>query len=53
MLKSFDEKVDDAVHAALTALGLSAELCPDTADLLNDAITEIAYNVVTDDEEDE
>jgi hypothetical protein len=58
MSKSFDEKVDDAVHAAMAALGLSVERCPDTADLLNDAISQIAFNVVTagdddDDEEDE
>lgn len=52
MLKTFDEKVDDAVYAAMTALGISPALCPDTADLLNDAISEIARNVVTDDEED-
>lgn len=53
MLKTFEEKVDDAVHVALTALGLSAELNPDTADLLNDAITKIAEPVVTDDDDDD
>lgn len=52
-MQTFEEKVDAAVHAALMALGLSAENNPDTADLLNDAITEIARPVVTGDEEDE
>jgi len=52
-LKTFDEKVDDATHAALWALGLSAALHPDTADLLNEAITGIARNVVSDDEADD
>lgn len=51
-MKTFDEKVDDAVHAAMGALGLSVELCPDTADALNDHIRRLAEPLVTDDEED-
>lgn len=52
-LQSFEEKVDAAVHAAMMALGLSVERCPDTADVLNDAITAIARNVVTGDSEED
>jgi len=48
-----EEKVDDAVHAAMQALGLSPELCPNTADALNDAITEITSNLVTNDDEED
>lgn len=52
-LQSFEEKVNAAVHAAMMALGLSVERCPDTADALNDAIYLIARNVVTGDSEED
>lgn len=52
-MRTFDEKIDDATHAALNALGLSAELNPDTADLINDALKQIAQHVVTGDTEDD
>lgn len=50
-LQTVDEKIDSAVHAAMTALGLSAAMCPDTADALNDAIGGIARNIITDDDD--
>ncbi|UUV44476.1 hypothetical protein RCMENCHIE_107 [Rhodobacter phage RcMenchie] len=50
-LQTFEEKVDAAVHAAMNALGISAERYPGTADAMNDAIYLIARNVVTDDSE--
>lgn len=53
MAKTVDEKIDDAVHAAMAALGLSADRCIDTACALNDAISAIARNIITDDAEDE
>lgn len=52
-LQTVDEKIDSAVHAAMTALGLSVANCPDTADALNDAIGGIARNIITDDDDDE
>lgn len=51
MTMTVDDKVDSAVHAALYALGLSAETCPDLADSLNDWLTEQAEFYVTDDED--
>lgn len=33
-----DDKLDDAVHAAMKALGLDPEQYPDAADLMNDAL---------------
>lgn len=51
MAMTVDDKVDAATHAALYALGLSAETCPDFADSLNDWLTEQAPLYVTDDEE--
>jgi hypothetical protein len=37
-MKEFDRRVDDATHAALNALGISAEHCSDLTDRLNDEI---------------
>ena len=37
-MKTFDDKTDDATHAAFTALGLRVEDYPKTADTLHDAI---------------
>lgn len=51
--KTFEECVDDAVHAALAALGLTAEGCPDFADGLNDWLTDAARPYFAGDEEDE
>jgi len=50
-VKTFDEKVDDAVHAAMGALGLSVATNLDTAELLNDRIAELARDLVSDDHE--
>lgn len=50
-MKTIDEKVDDAVHAALGALGISAETTPTFAEDLNDWLRERAQWVVTDDYE--
>ena len=48
-MQTYDEKIDSAVHAALTALGLSAVNVPDLADVLNDAIYDACHPYVTDD----
>ena len=54
MTKTFDEKIDDATHAAMGAVGLSPERCPDTADMINDFLSDILGELVTgDDEEDD
>ena len=50
-MKTIEDKVDDAVHAAFQAFGLSVETCPDFADSLNDWLSEQAPNYITDDEE--
>jgi len=50
-LKSKDTKIDAAVHAAMFTLGLSVEDCPDTADLMNDAIRSLVENLIEDDNE--
>lgn len=43
-MKTLDDKIDDATHAALSALGLSADTNIDTACLLSDRIRELAEN---------
>lgn len=48
-MNTIEDKVDDAVHAAFQALGLSVETCPDFADSLNDWLSEQAPSYVTDD----
>lgn len=52
-MKTRDDKVDDAVHAAMGALGLSPETCPDLADHLNEVMTQAAllYHVTDDEDE--
>jgi hypothetical protein len=52
MTKTVEEKVDDAVHAAITALGLSVATCPDLADSLNDWLSEQVPEYITDEDED-
>jgi hypothetical protein len=57
-MKDFHDKVDDAVHAAFGALGLSVPNHQKRAEALNDYITDMAREIgVTDDgdegEEDE
>lgn len=52
-LKTVDEKIDDAVHAAVNALGLSVTGYADVADALNSFLTPIAKSHVTDDFDDE
>ena len=52
-MNSFEDKVDNAVHAAMDQLGLSVANNPDTADLLSSYIGLLFMNLVTDDEEDE
>ena len=49
-MKTFSDYVDDATHAAINALGLSAENVPEFTDMLNDFLTEHAVHYVTDDE---
>ena len=43
--KTFDEAVDDAVHATLARFGLKAVQMIDTAESLNDAFSEIFGNI--------
>ena len=50
MPKTVENYVDDAVHAAIYALGLSVETCPDLADSLNDFLTEQAPLYISDDD---
>ena len=52
-MKTFEDKVDAAVHAAFMQLGLSVANNIDTAELLNDYITGLVRNIVTSDDEDE
>ena len=50
--KKYEDYVDDAVHAALYALGLSAENVPDFADSLSDwLLTQVPYYISNDEEE--
>lgn len=49
-MQTFDDKVDNAVHAAFTALGLSVATHFGLACRLNDFITQEFQFVVTDDE---
>jgi hypothetical protein len=49
MGKTVADKVDEATHAALQALGLGVETCPDLADTLNDWLSQMAPLYVTDD----
>ena len=48
---TFDDKVDSAVHAAFTALGLSVENHVPVADILNGYLTDIFGRLVTSDED--
>lgn len=48
-LQGFEEKVDNAVHAAMNALGLSVAGNNYTSEMLNDAISEIVADLVSDD----
>ncbi len=48
-MSTYPEKIDNAVHAALCALGISAETHPDLADDLNDFLTNAARDCITDD----
>ncbi len=50
-MQSFDDKVDDAVHAAFMALGLSVGPHMELAYRLNDFITQEFGFLVTDDED--
>lgn len=50
-MKTVSEKVDDAVHAALAALGISAKTTPTFAEDLNDWLSERAPWVITDDDD--
>lgn len=52
-MKTVADKVDDAVHAAFMAMGLSVARCPDFADSLNDWLSEQAPNYITDDDDEE
>lgn len=52
-MQTFDDKVDSAVHAAFTALGLSVATNFGLACRLNDFITQEFQFVVTDDDEGE
>lgn len=52
-MQTFDDKVDSAVHAAFTALGLSVAARFGLACRLNDFITQELQFVVTDDDEGE
>lgn len=49
-MQTVADKVDAATHAALEALGLSVETCPDLADSLNDWLSAQAPLYLTDDE---
>lgn len=50
-IQTVDEKIDNAVHAAFMAMGLSVETCSDFADSLNDFLTQEAPAYITDDSE--
>lgn len=53
-MKTIEDKIDNAVHAAFEQLDLSVDACPDLADSLNDWLTEqmTHYTHDEDDEED-
>ena len=48
-MRTVEDKVQDAIHAAFQALGLSVEACPDFAESLTDWLNEQAVLYVTDD----
>jgi dTDP-4-dehydrorhamnose reductase len=50
-MQTYEDKIDAAVHAAMYALGLSAERLPQLAETINDFLTEVCARYVTDDEE--
>lgn len=50
-LKTVDQKIDDATHAAVNALGLSVETQPELSTLLNEAIRTWSKDLITDDED--
>ena len=52
-MHSIEEKIDNATHAALNALGLGVETYPDIADHINDMLRAIVAPLITDDCEDE
>lgn len=49
----FDDTLDDATHAVLKTFGLSADLCPDTADAINSALHDILRDIMGDGLEEE
>lgn len=52
-MATVDEKIDNAVHAAMNQLGLSVALHPDIADGLNAHIYLVVQGHITDDTEEE
>jgi len=50
MLQTYDDKIDEAVHAALTELGLSVENNMAFAIELHDHLYTSCVDIVTDDE---
>ena len=50
-MKTIDDKIDDAVHAAMKALGLDPEKCPDLADEINAHIYLVAMDYLDDSDE--
>ena len=50
-MTTYDEKVDNAVHAAFAALGLSVTTHTELADELNTQLTKMCSGVVTGDED--
>lgn len=44
-MPSIDEKIDNAVHAAMRELGLSVETHTKIAELINDALTGIVFGI--------
>ena len=52
-MHSIEEKIDNATHAAMNALGLVAETSPDIEKHINVMLREIAGFYITDDCEDE
>lgn len=43
-----DEKIDNAVHAAMQAMGLSPELHPYQTDMINDQLRQICRDILPD-----
>ena len=52
-MKTVDEKLDDAVHAAMEQLGLSVAEYPELADQLNGLIYMAAQGYIADDTEED